>query len=52
MGEMTRSPIQILDCTLRDGGYYNEWNFSRQLVDRYLQALHAARAEQAKAVWS
>ena len=21
--------IKILDCTLRDGGYYNNWDFSR-----------------------
>jgi 4-hydroxy 2-oxovalerate aldolase len=27
--------IEILDCTLRDGGYYNNWNFNYKLVDRY-----------------
>jgi 4-hydroxy 2-oxovalerate aldolase len=31
--------IEILDCTLRDGGYNNLWDFNRGLVDRYLAAL-------------
>jgi 4-hydroxy 2-oxovalerate aldolase len=31
--------ISILDCTLRDGGYYNNWNFSTPLVDKYLAAI-------------
>ena len=30
---------KILDCTLRDGGYYNDWSFDKDLVDRYLQAM-------------
>ncbi len=28
-----------LDCTLRDGGYYTNWDFSRELVERYLESL-------------
>lgn len=28
--------IQILDCTLRDGGYYTNWDFDKSLVDNYL----------------
>ena len=24
---MINKDIKILDCTLRDGGYYNNWNF-------------------------
>ncbi len=31
--------IKILDCTLRDGGYYNNWDFDENLVNDYLQAL-------------
>ena len=31
--------MKILDCTLRDGGYYNLWNFSEELVDEYLTAI-------------
>ena len=31
--------LNILDCTLRDGGYYNNWNFNSSLVDAYLRAM-------------
>ncbi len=31
--------MKILDCTLRDGGYYNSWDFSEELVNDYLQAI-------------
>ena len=31
--------IKILDCTLRDGGYYNNWDFSFELVEAYLKAV-------------
>ena len=27
---------KIIDCTLRDGGYYNNWNFSKKLINKYL----------------
>ena len=30
--------MKILDCTLRDGGYYNNWDFSKDLVNDYLKA--------------
>lgn len=33
--------IKLLDCTLRDGGYYNDWDFSPQLIADYLQAMQA-----------
>ena len=29
----------ILDCTLRDGGYYTNWDFESGLVKKYLAAL-------------
>ncbi len=32
----------FLDCTFRDGGYYNSWDFSRELILDYLNALPAA----------
>ena len=32
----------ILDCTLRDGGYYNHWNFPSSVVRSYLNAMSAA----------
>ncbi|MBX7136634.1 MAG: aldolase catalytic domain-containing protein [Oligoflexia bacterium] len=34
--------LKVLDCTLRDGGYYNSWDFPRPLVERYLRALDSA----------
>ena len=32
----------ILDCTLRDGGYYNNWNFPLDVTNKYLEAMAAA----------
>ena len=34
--------IKILDCTLRDGGYYNKWDFEQDTVSRYLKAVRAS----------
>jgi 4-hydroxy 2-oxovalerate aldolase len=31
--------MKILDCTLRDGGYYNNWDFDPIIVSNYLQAM-------------
>ena len=31
--------LKILDCTLRDGGYYTNWNFPSNLVDKYLSVV-------------
>jgi 4-hydroxy 2-oxovalerate aldolase len=31
--------IEIIDCTFRDGGYYNSWFFNKQLVQRYINDL-------------
>ena len=39
---MTNTNIKILDCTLRDGGYYNKWDFDRNTVDRYLTAVNSS----------
>lgn len=39
---MTLSDITFLDCTLRDGGYYNHWNFSPELIRKYLHAVKLA----------
>lgn len=30
---------KVIDCTLRDGGYYNNWDFSLELVNLYLESL-------------
>ncbi|MEX0732984.1 MAG: aldolase catalytic domain-containing protein [Aquisalimonadaceae bacterium] len=32
--------VTILDCTFRDGGYYNDWDFSNSLAEKYLQVMH------------
>lgn len=31
--------INFLDCTLRDGGYYNNWDFEQDLIKAYLEAM-------------
>ena len=32
--------FKILDCTLRDGGYYTDWDFSSSVVQFYFQAMN------------
>lgn len=32
--------MRILDCTLRDGGYYTNWDFNSETVDAYIQAMN------------
>ena len=32
--------MKILDCTLRDGGYYNDWDFDPRTVECYLTAMN------------
>lgn len=34
--------ITLIDCTLRDGGYYNSWDFDRTVIAEYLAAMDAA----------
>lgn len=31
----------FLDCTPRDGGYYNDWNFSQELIENYMIAMQS-----------
>lgn len=31
--------IQILDCTLRDGGYINDWRFGKDMIDETIEKL-------------
>ena len=40
---MKKNELKILDCTLRDGGYYNNWDFSKDLIEEYLKAMSAAK---------
>lgn len=37
--------FKILDCTLRDGGYYNQWDFSPDVVQAYINAMVAAKID-------
>lgn len=39
---MNSNSLVILDCTLRDGGYYNAWDFDKEIVNKYLQAISSA----------
>ena len=31
--------LTLLDCTLRDGGYYNNWNFTPNEIRRYISSI-------------
>lgn len=33
--------IKLLDCTLRDGGYYTDWNFEDTTVEVYAEAMES-----------
>ena len=35
----TFTKLNFLDCTLRDGGYYNNWDFSKKNIQTYLNNL-------------
>lgn len=35
----------LLDCTLRDGGYYNSWDFPREMIEKYLIAMHGIHVD-------
>ena len=36
---MEKLNTKILDCTFRDGGYYNNWDFDKELVKKYLKVM-------------
>ena len=31
--------MKILDCTLRDGGYYTDWDYPQSLIDTYFDCI-------------
>ncbi len=33
--------VTLLDCTLRDGGYYTNWDFPKELTDTYFAAFNS-----------
>ena len=40
MKKKNKSVFKVLDCTLRDGGYYNNWNFSNKIVNEYISSIN------------
>lgn len=32
--------MKILDCTLRDGGYYTNWDFTSKIVNTYIKSMN------------
>lgn len=42
---MSELSIKVLDCTLRDGGYYTQWDFDPALVRTYLRAMAKSRVD-------
>lgn len=45
MSNLTRYNIKILDCTLRDGGYINDWNFQDKHTIKILNSLNKSDVE-------
>ena len=39
------SGVKLLDCTLRDGGYINQWNFGRKAIRDILFGLSVSRMD-------
>ena len=37
--------LTLVDCTLRDGGYYNNWDFSPELINKYLAAMTGVKVD-------
>ena len=37
--------IHILDCTLRDGGYINEFDFGQEAIKKIIKKLNEAKIE-------
>lgn len=37
--------IKVLDCTLRDGGYCNDWRFGKENINKIIQSLTAANID-------
>lgn len=42
---MDKKAVLLLDCTLRDGGYYNSWDFPIDVINSYLKAMQAAEVD-------
>jgi len=42
---MKQNKLNILDCTLRDGGYYNNWYFRKDLINEYLKVMDSIKVD-------
>jgi 4-hydroxy 2-oxovalerate aldolase len=42
---MMSKKVKLLDCTLRDGGYYNNWNFDLKNVKKYLKQIYLSNID-------
>jgi len=42
---MAKKQVKLLDCTLRDGGYYNSWDFDYNLISEYLKTMASLPAD-------
>ena len=38
-------PKNKLNCTLRDGGYYNNWHFDKDLINEYLRVMDVIKVD-------
>ena len=37
--------IKVLDCTLRDGGYINDWNFTNNQIENIINSLKNSQVD-------
>lgn len=42
---MMMSKVQVLDCTLRDGGYINDWKFGKVVIQNTIRSLIEAHID-------
>jgi 4-hydroxy 2-oxovalerate aldolase len=40
-----KKKIKILDCTLRDGGYYNKWDFDKNIYQKYFYSIKKSKID-------
>jgi 4-hydroxy 2-oxovalerate aldolase len=40
MMNLGQNQVSLLDCTLRDGGYYTDWDFDDNLVTEYFETMN------------
>ena len=43
--EENKKSLKILDCTLRDGGYYNNWDFDFELIKEHIEVIKSCNID-------